>query len=465
MKRTKIDILFFITPIVLDLIIIDASMLLSYWIRFHSGIVPVTKGIPSIHYYITAGLGTGIIWAIIFYLLGLYESMRPPIITDDIYDTLKGCLIGIVITLAPTFFFRMFTFSRLTIVIAYILAVVLLCLERVLVKYLKIAIFKRGIGTNNVIVIGSKELTDNVINKLLNKPEIGFTILGRMGDGNRNKKSDIPFLGDISQLNDVINSNPVDTLILAYPAYEKNRAINILAACEDIPIQIMLYPDPYDILTSRIKNYNIGEFTLLAIKEFPFTYWNALLKRSFDILFSLFFLLLFSPLMLIITILIKCSSKGSILYLQERVGEHGKLFTIMKFRTMKQHAEKETGPVFARPDDKRTTKVGRILRKMSLDELPQLFNVLKGDMSLVGPRPERENFVEQFEKEIPRYKERHRGKPGITGWAQIHGLRGNTSIKQRVMYDLYYIENWSLGLDVKIILKTIYAVIKGEQAY
>lgn len=465
MRKTKIDIIFFIVPIIMDIAIVELSMLLSYWIRFHSGAIVVTKGTPSLYYYSIAGLGMGAIWIIVFYLLGLYDSKRPPSIIDDIYDTVKGSLIGFVVILAPTFFFREFTFSRLTIVIASTLAVILLWLERVIFKYLKRIIFKRGIGTKNVIVLGDDESVNIVIDKLKNHPESGYSIYGRMGSRNMDELSNIPFLGDIPHLRDIISSNPIDIIILAFPIHDRDRVIDVLTACQNVPVQIMLYPDPYDILTSRIEYYDIDGLTLLGLKKFPFAYWNALTKRLFDIILTLFFLLVVTLPMLMVAILIKITSKGSVIYLQERVGEYGKVFKIMKFRTMKQHAEEKTGPIFAHPNDRRVTKVGRILRKTSIDELPQLLNVLKGDMSIIGPRPERPNFVKRFVDEIPRYIERHKIKPGITGWAQVHGLRGDSSIKERVKYDLYYIENWSIGLDVKIILKTAYAIIRGENAY
>ncbi|MCK4595481.1 sugar transferase, partial [candidate division WOR-3 bacterium] len=229
--------------------------------------------------------------------------------------------------------------------------------------------------------------------------------------------------------------------------------------------QIMLYPDPYDILTSKIEYQDIDGLTLIGLRNFPFSYWSTLFKRLFDITLSSIFLIIIIPILLIVAIFIKITSKGSILYLQNRVGEQGKLFNILKFRTMKENAEEETGPIFASPNDHRTTRIGKVLRKASIDELPQLFNVLKGDMSLVGPRPERPNFVKHFRDEVPRYIERHKVKPGITGWAQVHGLRGDSSIKERVKYDLFYIENWSIGMDVKIILQTLYTLIKGENAY
>lgn len=465
MRKTKVDIAFFILPVIFDIAFVELSMLFSYWIRFHSGVLELTKGLPSLYLYSISGWGGGVILAVVFYLLGIYDTKRLRSIIDDIYDIAKGSLITIVLILAPTFFFREFTFSRLTIVIASVIALGLICAEKVVLKYLKGIILKRGLGAKNAIIIGEAEAVRGVIKKLKQKPEAGYGIFGHMGPNIRKSIEDVPYLGDISALRDVITSSPIDTLILTYPIHEREKVTNVLTLCQDIPVQIMLYPDPYDILTSKIEYYDVDGLTLLGLRNFELSYWSYLCKRVFDITLSSALLLILFPLLVLVSILIKITSKGNLFYLQRRVGEQGKIFSIVKFRTMVENAEADTGPIFASPEDRRTTKIGRILRKTSIDEIPQLFNVLKGDMSLVGPRPERPNFVEQFTDEVPRYIERHKVKPGITGWAQIHGLRGNSSIKDRVRYDLYYIENWSIGLDVKIILQTIYVLFKGENAY
>jgi exopolysaccharide biosynthesis polyprenyl glycosylphosphotransferase len=218
-------------------------------------------------------------------------------------------------------------------------------------------------------------------------------------------------------------------------------------------------------MTSRVRVEEIEGVPFIQVREASLTTWNRILKRSFDILFAFIIILLASPLLLTLALLIKITSPGPIFFLQERVGLDGTLFRVMKFRTMKTDAEKETGPVWAMKNDPRTSSVGRILRRFSLDELPQLFNVLRGEMSLVGPRPERPFFVERFKDEIPKYLDRHRVKTGMTGWAQVNGLRGNAPIEERTKFDVYYVENWSLVFDVKIILKTLRAVLFGKDAY
>jgi exopolysaccharide biosynthesis polyprenyl glycosylphosphotransferase len=227
----------------------------------------------------------------------------------------------------------------------------------------------------------------------------------------------------------------------------------------------MMVPDMLELMTTGVRIKELEGIPFIKIKGIPLTTWNIILKRSFDIVLSALILVICSPIFAIIALLIKLDSRDPVFFRQERVGLDGKPFHLMKFRTMRVDAEKETGPVWASKGDPRRTRVGSILRRFSLDELPQLINVLKGEMSIVGPRPERRHFVEQFTREVPRYLDRHRVKTGMTGWAQVNGLRGNAPIEERTKFDVYYVENWSIVFDLKIILKTIRAVIFGKGAY
>ncbi|MCK4352416.1 undecaprenyl-phosphate glucose phosphotransferase [candidate division WOR-3 bacterium] len=465
MKR-KSDIIFFLVPIVLDAALIMLAFNLSYWIRFYSGLIPITKGIPVIRPYLLLSGFAAIVWIIVFYISGFYDIKKTPALADEIYQILRGIVIGIVIVLLPTFFYREFTFSRITILLAYVLGAGLTVLGKMSIRMLKIALYHRGIGIHNACIVGGGESAKEVLKKFSQNPVAGYKLVGQIIEKERNTVVHLlPVLGKLYQLREIIKLHKIDTLILTFSLSEHKKIAKILIKCNGLPVDLRFVPDPYELLTSRIGYYELDGFTLLGLKEFPLTHWNALLKSIFDIVITSILLILCLPIIIISSIFVKLSSKGPLFYHQERVGRDGNKFNIIKFRTMKVNAEASTGPIFATANDSRITRFGRKLRRWSIDEIPQLINVLKGNMSLVGPRPERPEFVKKFSSEISRYLERHRVKPGITGWAQVNGLRGDTSVKERVKYDLYYIENWSFGLDIKILLRTFIATLKGENAY
>lgn len=473
--RKKTDILFFLVPIILDGIFIELSYFLSYWLRFHSGGIAVTKGVPPFLPYIAFSGFVIVVWLFIFYLSGLYDTKKNLSAIDEIYDLFKGIIIGVIIVLAPIFFYREFTFSRATIGIACILSAVLLSMGKIIMRGIKIMLYKKGIGVHNTAIVGKGEIVDTLIEKFKQNPVIGYKLVGQITENveswkgkkverEKGENCSLSVLGSTDEIPKIVKNNNIDTLILAFPFSTKKIAQTLLA-CDGLSVDIRFVPDPYELLTSKIGFYQLDGITLLGLKEFPLGYWDKILKRTFDLIFSTLLLAISAPLFLIISIAIKIGSKGPLLYNQKRIGEDGKAFNLIKFRSMITNAEQRTGPVFANNHDKRVTKIGRVLRRSSLDELPQILNVLRGDMSLVGPRPERPEFVEKFKTEIPRYLERHKVKSGITGWAQVNGLRGDTSIKERVKHDLFYIENWSIGFDIKILLQTFFEIIGGKNAY
>jgi exopolysaccharide biosynthesis polyprenyl glycosylphosphotransferase len=241
--------------------------------------------------------------------------------------------------------------------------------------------------------------------------------------------------------------------------------MEIILSCEDLRVEFQIVPDMFEIMATRVKVLSLDGIPLISLGRTPLEGWNRLLKMGMDIAISSIGLVILSPLLAVLAILIKLDSKGPVFFRQERLGRDGRRFIQYKFRSMVENAEEKTGPVFATEDDSRRTKMGAFLRKNNLDELPQLFNVLKGEMSLVGPRPERQFFVDKFKEGIPRYFLRHKVKSGLTGWAQVNGLRGDTSIEERTKYDLFYMENWSLSFDIKIILLTLKDWISPRNAY
>jgi Undecaprenyl-phosphate glucose phosphotransferase len=303
------------------------------------------------------------------------------------------------------------------------------------------------------LIVGDGKIARSLQSKIAEHSEYGLKVIGFISKDKESVGKEIdnlPVLGTYDRIKDILKERDVDQLILALP-FEQIRLMKvILSQIYEEMIEIKIVPDFYEYFTLR--------HSIINLRESPLYGWNRVLKRTFDILTSLAILFLLSPFMLLIALLVKITSAGPVFYRQRRMGLDGSTFDIIKFRSMKIDAESDTGPVWAKENDRRRTRIGRLIRKFNLDELPQFLNVLRGNMSIVGPRPERPEFMDQFKKSIPEYMLRHKMKAGITGWAQINGMRGNTSIKQRTEYDLYYIENWSLFFDIKIFLKSFLAL-------
>jgi exopolysaccharide biosynthesis polyprenyl glycosylphosphotransferase len=301
----------------------------------------------------------------------------------------------------------------------------------------------------------------------VNQPSLGYSFLGFFSAGTKGDlaRTKATFLGSLAKVSTYVRNNNVDVILIALSYKDHPRLLDLIRECEGLNTDMLMVPDLVDLMTSRVRVTELEGIPFLQVKEAALSTWNQIVKRGFDVGTAIVVLLIASPIIALIALLVKLTSAGPVFYHQERIGLDGKPFNVLKFRTMRTDAEKETGPVWTRKDDPRATPIGRVLRRFSLDELPQLLNVLKGDMSIVGPRPERQFFVERFKKQIPKYLDRHRVKTGMTGWAQVNGLRGNAPIEERTKYDVYYVENWSLTFDVKIISKTIRAVLFGKDAY
>ncbi len=274
-----------------------------------------------------------------------------------------------------------------------------------------------------------------------------------------------PVLGRISDLPSLIDEHSIDEAIIALPEASHEEILTIISLCERGKVSIKVYPDVFQIMAAQVSIGDLGGLPLLTVRDVALRGWRLTLKRAVDLIGGAIGLVVLSPLMLLVAVLVKLDSQGPVFYTQVRMGLDARPFWMIKYRSMRTDAEAETGPVWATEDDPRRTRLGAFIRRFSIDEWPQFINVLLGEMSLVGPRPERPVFVEQFKRSIPRYMDRHREKSGLTGWAQVNGLRGDTSIAERTKYDLWYIENWSLLLDFKIILKTIFNAFTSENAY
>jgi exopolysaccharide biosynthesis polyprenyl glycosylphosphotransferase len=275
----------------------------------------------------------------------------------------------------------------------------------------------------------------------------------------------LPVFGGISALSAVLGRQRVGEVVVADQRLTHGQILDIVAICDRARVSVKIFPDLFHLAVNEVSPSEFGGLPMLSVRDVSLRGWNQRLKRAMDVVLAVVLLVVFAPLMMAVALVVKLTSPGPVLFVQDRVGIDGRPFPCVKFRSMRVDAERGTGPVWAQADDDRTTAIGRFLRRFSIDELPQLVNVLMGDMSLVGPRPERPFFVEQFSRLVPRYDKRHREKAGVTGWAQVNGLRGQSSIEERTLYDLFYVEHWSPAFDLKIILKTIAAVVRGRNAY
>ncbi|RCK73935.1 MAG: Bacterial sugar transferase [Ignavibacteriae bacterium] len=468
-KRKYDDLLLPSISLILDIIAIEAAFLFSYWLRFHTDflmIFRVGEEIPPFSTYFVTSLFIIPIWLLILHSYKMYTPHRTALPSEDFITIIKAVTLGLLIIIGIAFFYREVSYSRFVVVSLWISGILFLVIDRLIVYLIQKKLYKKGKQLKEAVIFGSNDSADLLFKKILSTKLLGYKLSGYYSDNrNENYLNGLHYLGTIDDLIQSINCGKHKTIFISLEPEEHSKLYYLLDKVEGINVEMMLIPNVLDLMTSSLKVKELDGIPLLKLKGISITTWGRILKRSFDIIFSLLILLITLPIFIVIALLIKFTSKGPIIYKQERVGLDGKTFTVYKFRTMYVDAEKNTGPVWAKKDDPRTTKIGRILRRTSLDELPQFINVLKSDMSVVGPRPERPYFVEQFKDVVPKYLDRHLLKTGITGWAQVNGLRGQAPIKERTKYDLYYIENWSMAFDIKIILKTLKAILFGKDAY
>ncbi|MGB7062341.1 MAG: undecaprenyl-phosphate glucose phosphotransferase [Candidatus Zixiibacteriota bacterium] len=457
-----------------DVLVIFCAFSLAYWVRFYSPfteILPVTKGIPPLSFYFYGSIFVALVWVAAFNAYGLYKSGRPRGAFDEFYLLAKSATLGFLVVLAFTFFYRGTSYSRATLIASWILGIVLLYAERRIMARLERGFMKRGYGVKNAVIVGTGEMGLSLYRRWKENPQLGYQLVGlveaRENDGSTDPgyPPDTPVLGTVDDLFRIIGEKNVELVILALPLSYHNKIMEIILGCEDLKVEFQIVPDMVEIMAARAKVVSFDGVPLISLGRTPLEGWSRVLKRFLDVALSSAGLALLSPAFALLGIWIKLDSKGPVFFKQERLGRDGRKFFQYKFRSMMEDAEKQTGPVFAKEDDPRRTKAGAFLRGSNFDELPQLFNVLRGDMSLVGPRPERKFFVDKFKEGIPRYFLRHKVKSGITGWAQVNGLRGNTSIEERTKYDLFYVENWSLAFDIKILFLTLKDWFSPKNAY
>lgn len=449
-----------------DVAAVAVAFLIALWVRFYLNIIPLAYDIPRITEYYK--LMIFCICTTVFFqrFYGLYKRENTVEAFDEFFLNLKSVSFSFLFVMAITFLYRQFSYSRLVILIAWFNTLVMMVFSRNIASCILVFFEKKLNMRKRLAIIGINDISESLCKKILKNPRFSYDFQGfvKTGLGDISTK-DNRVLGDVKDLASILVKSNIEEVILTSQEISSEETIKIITQCEKHMIAFKLVPDILGLITSKVELKTLGGVALLGIKDPPLYHpVNRRCKRAVDVIGSLFGLLFLSPIFVVCAVLVKISSPGPVFYAQQRIGEDGKLFMMYKFRTMHTDAEKQTGPVWTTKNDSRRTQIGAFMRKYNVDELPQFYNVLKGDMSLVGPRPERPYFVAQFKEDVPRYMSRHKIKSGMSGWAQINGFRGDTSIEKRTKYDLYYIENWSLLLDFKIMLLSLTPSIL-ENAY
>jgi exopolysaccharide biosynthesis polyprenyl glycosylphosphotransferase len=407
---------------------------------------------------------------VVFFFYRLYHRPRALSSIDEFYSLFGAVSVGTILAIAlSSLMFKNsvleLDYSRGMVLYAWLLTIVLAGVGRFAHAQVQRALQARGIGGARVLIVGTGEVGRMILQKILYLPGLGYEVMGFVADSDLETVVGVPVSGQIGDLPALIDEHSIDEVIIALPEASHEEILTIISLCERGKVSIKVYPDVFQIMAAQVSIGDLGGLPLLTVRDIALRGWRLTLKRTVDLIGSAIGLVVLSPLMMLVAALVKLDSQGPVFYTQVRMGLDANPFFMIKFRSMRTDAEAETGPVWATEDDPRRTRLGAFIRRFSIDEWPQFINVLLGEMSLVGPRPERPVFVEQFKRSIPRYMDRHREKAGLTGWAQVNGLRGDTSIAERTKYDLWYIENWSLFLDFKIILRTIFNAFTSKNAY
>jgi len=449
---------------VFELFLLSFAWILSYYVRFHLKLfIPPPNPVPFSTYlwYLIPLL---IIWAVSSKIFQLYQPRRISLGDHEIADIIKAVTTTLIITVCFIYATRRFEFSRLAYLYFWIGAISVLSIERRALRSILRDFRKRGYNLRFSLVIGSGGMVEKLLHSISNHPELGVLVNGILvlrREEINGSISGIPIIGVIEDLEDIIDQTRWDIVFIALPFEAHHHLGEVLKTLMGRMLDIKIIPDVYEYIALKGGMDRIDDIPLVGLQTSPLFGWNRVAKRAFDLTVATLALAIFSPIFMFITFLIKMTSRGTIFYVQERLGIDGRPFNMYKFRSMKMDAEKNLGPVWAKEGDSRRTRIGAFLRRFNLDELPQLFNVLKGEMSIVGPRPERPLLVEKFGNQVHQYMLRHRIKAGMTGWAQINGFRGNTSLEKRIEHDIFYIRNWSIWFDFKIIIMTLWKGFKG----
>jgi len=463
-----------------DAFLAVSAFIIAYAVRFHTGLIPITKGTPPLSQYVNILPFIAALVPLAFNVQGLYRLRRGRSRVDDFFAVFVGSILAVVFGIVATLYVQTYfatsaarargvwEVSQVVWAIFLILNTLLTYASRELVREVLERRWRAGIGLKRILIAGSSELGRLVADKILEHRELGYQIVGFVDDraqGDHLGYRGLPLLGTLAEASEIAAHEDIDHLYVALPPEQHVKMLELIESTSQEMLDVKVVPDLLQVIALRARLEDLDGVPVININDVPLQGFNSAVKRLIDIGISAVALLSVAIPLAIIAALVKLTSRGPVFYMQERMGLDGKPFMIHKFRSMYADAEAATGPVFASHNDPRRTPLGKFLRRTNIDELPQLWNVLKGEMSIVGPRPERPLFVKEFKDRIPQYMLRHKVKAGITGWAQVNGWRGNTSIEKRIEYDLYYIENWSVRLDLKIMWLTLVKGFFQKHAY
>jgi Undecaprenyl-phosphate glucose phosphotransferase len=459
--------------VVMDAVVVIVSYAFAWWLKFSSGFVDKEIGVLSFEFYMRALILIVPLYILLYYAFNLYTPKRVQGRRLEFSNIVLANTVGLLILMAGFFLALSYSeqlknFSRSMFIYFFMINIVLEEIERLMIRAFLRSIRKNGYNQKHILLVGYSKAAEQYIDRIKQNPQWGYNIRGILDDNiaRGTMYKGVKVIGSVGNLSYILPENKLDEIAITLGLEEYYKLEKIVAECEKSGVHTKFIPDYGNIIPTRPYTEDLLGLPVINIRYVPLSNtFNALIKRLTDIMGAIICIIIFSPIMLTSAVLVKMTSKGPLIFKQERVGLHNKPFQMYKFRTMYVQTEEEEKKGWTQKNDPRVTSVGRFLRKTSLDEFPQLFNVLKGDMSLVGPRPERPQYVEKFREEIPRYMIKHQVRPGMTGWAQVNGYRGDTSIRKRIEHDLYYIENWTLGLDIKILFLTVFKGFINKNAY
>lgn len=454
--------------VVLDAVVIAFSYWLSWVIKFSGFFVSDSVRTLSFGQYMLALIFVIPGYLILYSAFTLYTPKRVQGRRLEFANLVKANAVGVLLLMVALYLAKELDYSRSMLAYFFAINTVLSECLRMGIRLVLRDMRKRGLNQKHILLVGYSRAAEEYIDRILANPQWGYTVRGILDDSVEAGTiyRGVKVLGCIDNLLVILPENKLDEIVITLGLHQYARLEEIVALCEKSGVHTKFIPDYTNIIPTKPYTEDLLGLPVINIRYVPLTNtFSAAVKRAMDIVGAIVAIILFSPVMLICSALIKFTSKGPLIYRQTRVGLHNKPFEMYKFRSMEVQPEAEERKAWTVKNDPRVTGIGKFMRRTSIDELPQLFNILKGDMSLVGPRPERPFFVEKFREEIPRYMVKHQVRPGLTGWAQIHGYRGDTSIRKRIDYDLYYIENWTVGLDIKILFLTFFKGFVNKNAY